>query len=67
MLRYAVKLYQTILGITPKRFDTVDIPCAAGKFIITVAHSEMRLKQSRTTPPFTAVGAVFTKVKRRRI
>ena len=41
---YAVKLYQTVFCITPKRLDTVDILRSAGKFILPVTHPEMLCK-----------------------
>ena len=41
---YAVKLYQTVFCITPKRLDTVDMPRSAGKFILPVTPPEMLCK-----------------------
>ena len=40
----AVKLYQTVFCITPKRLDTVDMLRSAGKFILPVTHLEMLCK-----------------------
>ena len=41
---YAVKLYQTVFCITPKRLDTVDMLRSSGKFILPVTHPEMLCK-----------------------
>ena len=44
MLRHTVKLYQAMLGIAPKRLNTVDVVCSTDKFVITEMYSEMLRK-----------------------
>ena len=44
MFCYTVKLYQTMFGITPKRFDTVDMLFAASKFVCSVTDPKMPFK-----------------------
>lgn len=44
MFCYTVELYQPMLGIVPKGFNTVDILCTTSELIVTVMHSEMLRK-----------------------
>ncbi len=48
-----------MLGIAPKRFDTVDLLRTAGKLIVTMTHSEMLRKahvnQSLITVPTVGI------------
>lgn len=60
MLRYPVKLYQTMLGIAPKGFNTVDMLHTSSKLIVAVTNSKMfgktHVDQSLTAPPAVGIG-----------
>ncbi|SNU78984.1 Uncharacterised protein [Neisseria zoodegmatis] len=54
MLRYTVKLYQAMLRVAPKGFNTIDMLSAMSKFIITMTHSEMLREAHINQPLITA-------------
>ena len=41
MFRHPVKLHQAMLGVAPKRFNTVNMPRTANKLIVTMMYPEM--------------------------
>ena len=55
MFRYPVKLHQAMLGVAPKRFNTVNMPRTANKLIVTMMYPEMfgktHINQSLITAP----------------
>ena len=59
MFCYTVELYQAMLGIAPKGFNTVDMLCTTSELIVTVMHSEMLRKahvnQSETFAKFPKI------------
>ncbi len=59
MLRHSIKLYQAVLGIAPKGFDTIDMLYTSNKLIVAVLHSEMfhktHVDQSMIASPATGI------------
>ena len=44
MFRYAIELCQESFGKAPEGFDAIDMPLTTSKFVITMMHSEVRVK-----------------------
>ena len=59
MFRHPVKLYQAMLRVAPKRFDTADMLGTTGKFIITMTHSEMLREAHIDQPLITFCNVAF--------
>ena len=51
---YAVKLYQTVFRITPKRLDTVNVLRSTSKLILPVMHPKMLCKSHINQTVITA-------------
>ena len=59
MFRHPVKLHQAMLGVTPKRFNTVNMPRTTDKLIVTMMYPEMfgktHVNQSLITAPTVCI------------
>ena len=59
MFRHPVKLHQAMLGVAPKRFNTVNMPRTANKLIVTMMYPEMfgktHVNQSLITAPTVSI------------
>ena len=59
MFRHPVKLHQAMLGVAPKRFNTVNMPRTTDKLIVTMMYPEMfgktHVNQSLITAPTVGI------------